>query len=316
MSPKDKDFNVFGPIEKIVVFQQKLREDTLLREKNFSGLRVFKNELLAEGQSSVFYSPYNFSYFLSLYEIAARYIKKSFGGKKNIKVLEIGCGTGWGSYFLAGEFPDIYFLATNINARSIQYAAEVYRRKNLGYRVLNGLRQDLPGESFDMVFFMEVLEHFKEEDQKNLLRQSLSSLKKGGIILFSTPSREFSFGLPTPGWGCHKKEFDSREELLNWLDDFKREENFSGIEVNRLTAGGRYLWGQRIMTLVLNPFLHLSHRLKIKVTKSSIFGKIAGSRKLLSPKEEGLPDLDLRFLPGSTAGISRRTIALIGLITK
>jgi 2-polyprenyl-3-methyl-5-hydroxy-6-metoxy-1,4-benzoquinol methylase len=66
-----------------------------------------------------------------------------------------------------------------------EYAAEIGRKKGLDIRTGNFENLDLPENSFDMITFWDVLEHFARPDLA--IRQAGKMLKSGGLLAVNTP---------------------------------------------------------------------------------------------------------------------------------
>ncbi len=301
---------LFGPIENIATNQDELKKITLEKETERGNNIASKSDLLKQGQSTVFLPVSEYAYYFSLYQIVGRYIEQLLKNAEQPSVLEIGCGTGWGSYYLANKYPQTNFLATNIDKQSIQYATTIYSQPNLHFKVANGLKQQEFKNTADLVFFNEVLEHLTQNDQATLLRQSIKSLKNRGVLVFSTPSKEFSLGLPTLGWMDHQKEYSSKKELLNFLNSIKNHK-WEHVEVNRL-IGKNYARKMRIRTWISLPFLLIGKLIKPNFSSLRNF---AETRKRTGKKDESA-GIDLQYVPGTKENVSMHTLALIGAIEK
>jgi ubiquinone/menaquinone biosynthesis C-methylase UbiE len=115
---------------------------------------------------------------LARYFFAMKYVKKNFD------VIDVGCGTGYGSNLLSTK---ARVIGVDINKEAIEYA-----KKNYGYDIkfyvgdVNSLQfQD---ETFDMACSFEVIEHLKRPRQ--YLREVKRVLKEKGVFILSTPNKE------------------------------------------------------------------------------------------------------------------------------
>lgn len=305
----------FGKIDNTFHTQQNLQKHTLHKEDVFFRKKIegrIRGKLNVEGQSTVFQPTLLFGYFYAFYEIVNRHIWQYLNGKKNVSVLEIGCGTGWGGFFLASKFPKVNFLATNIDEFSIKYAESIYTRKNLKFEVANGLAQGKYKRKFDIVFFNEVIEHFDPEEQAKLIKQSLNSLKQGGLVLFSTPSREFLFGLPTLGSVGHKMEYSSVKQLSQFLQEFREKNEISEFEVNRV-IGKNYSRLLRSLTIPFQPVLIILKVLRRLGIKPDELVSIFNSKGVSKRSKFTQKLLDLYYENGTTKDIERQTIAYFNL---
>ena len=118
---------------------------------------------------------------LATYEFARKYV----AGRR---VLEFGCGTGYGADFLADESTSI--VGVDIEAEAIDYAARTYHKPGLSYRRIGNIENEsLPFEdgSFDTVLSFQVIEHIDAVDR--YLAEIRRVLAPGGTFVCSTPDR-------------------------------------------------------------------------------------------------------------------------------
>lgn len=98
-------------------------------------------------------------------------------------VLDIGCGVGYGSQFLATNGAH-RVLAFDIDPEAVEYARDNYGAENLEYQQNSAESFSFP-EKFDVITCFEVIEHIKE--QKSLLHCIAKALKENGVLIISTP---------------------------------------------------------------------------------------------------------------------------------
>jgi len=105
---------------------------------------------------------------------------------KDVKrVIDIGCGNGFFSYFLAKEFPQFEVIGIDSDADYIKYANKNFKADNLKFieSDIEGLEK-LELEQFDLIIFSEVIEHLPN------VNSILQILKKvctnSGKIIVST----------------------------------------------------------------------------------------------------------------------------------
>jgi SAM-dependent methyltransferase len=140
------------------------------------------------------------------YEHMARYIFAA-DFVKDKTVLDAGCGSGYGTDFLASQGAK-YALGIDISPEAIAYAQAHYQRDNLEYRVMDVTEPDLNDGSFDVIVAFELIEHL--QNQERFLAEMARVLKNDGLFIISTPNREvYRLGLePNP---FHTKEFNFEE---------------------------------------------------------------------------------------------------------
>lgn len=125
----------------------------------------------------------NFTYFYILQFLHSHDINR-FG--RNEKVLDIGCGVGTMSLYLASLGAEV--TGIDISERAISLSKDA--QKSLDIHTASFHHGDITAAKgfFDLVICLEVIEHI--EDDGKMLEQIRAHLKKGGRLFISTPSRE------------------------------------------------------------------------------------------------------------------------------
>jgi 2-polyprenyl-3-methyl-5-hydroxy-6-metoxy-1,4-benzoquinol methylase len=157
------------------------------------------------------------------YQFACDYVE----GKK---VLDYGCGSGYGAHFLASHGSHV--TGIDISQDAIEYAEKNYVASNLSYQQVHPAEDGpLPFEdsSFDVVISFQVIEHVYDIDA--YLSEIRRVLVDGGVFLCATPDRETRLFPGQKPWNMwHVHEFE-RKELDRVLSKY-----FSKTEV--LLQGG------------------------------------------------------------------------------
>lgn len=123
----------------------------------------------------------NFTYRIIL-KVINKFLLK---GKKN-KILDIGCGAGTLSLYLASKKNEVLGIDIAENAiYSCKSSAEYLNLKNVSFQQMP-FPDKIPNGKFDLIICSEVLEHLK--DDKLALKKIFSLLNNGGIAIISTPS--------------------------------------------------------------------------------------------------------------------------------
>jgi SAM-dependent methyltransferase len=101
-----------------------------------------------------------------------------------VDALAIGVGVGYQEAFLAGRFPDMRVLATDVERQMVDFPMP-----NLAFERLD-LLEPPRGDKYDLVFSIECLEHI--EDYRTAFRHKAAMVRPGKYIYLSVPfaSRE------------------------------------------------------------------------------------------------------------------------------
>lgn len=122
----------------------------------------------------------NFTYRIIL-EILNKYIKD------NDDILDVGCGAGVISFYFASKGHKVYGI--DISERAIDScinSLKILKLKTASFSVMD-FPSRIPNKTFDVVIMCEVLEHLEDDDKA--FKQIFALLKKGGIAIISTPSK-------------------------------------------------------------------------------------------------------------------------------
>ena len=106
---------------------------------------------------------------------------------KDKKVVDIACGTGYGSYILSKEAKTV--VGFDIDKKTIESNKKKYKNANLSFDYSSADKIELKTNSQDIMVSYETIEHLTKEQQEGFLRESKRVLKTDGILLVSTPNR-------------------------------------------------------------------------------------------------------------------------------
>jgi SAM-dependent methyltransferase len=127
------------------------------------------------------------------------------------RVLDIGCGLGYGALELARAASRV--VAVDLSLDAVRAASSQYPAPNLRYAAAAATALPFAGAAFDLITAFEVIEHL--EDWPSLLSEARRLLAPGGQFIVSTPNREYyaetrRISGPNP---YHVHEFDYQEFL-------------------------------------------------------------------------------------------------------
>jgi len=128
---------------------------------------------------------------------------------RNRRVLDAGCGTGYGSAELSYSANSV--TAIDVSQEAVTYARDRYSRRNLNWMVASCTALPFADNSFDLVVAFEVIEHLA--DWQLLLSEARRVLAPGGQFIVSTPNKTYyaesrKLSGPNP---FHDHEFEYEE---------------------------------------------------------------------------------------------------------
>jgi ubiquinone/menaquinone biosynthesis C-methylase UbiE len=126
------------------------------------------------------------------------------------KVLDIACGAGYGSSYLAG-CGAVMVVGVDISESALTYACNHYMRDNLHFLQGDAVRLPFEDSEFDVIVSFETIEHIVQFQE--YVKEMKRVLTPRGIFICSTPHIKY-----TRHPVYHVKEF-SPEEFFSLLED-------------------------------------------------------------------------------------------------
>jgi ubiquinone/menaquinone biosynthesis C-methylase UbiE len=152
------------------------------------------------------------------------------------RVLDAGCGTGYGSAELAQSATEV--TGVDVSAEAIEYATANYPIDGLRFLESSCLAIPFPPEAFDLVVAFEVIEHLT--DYRAFLDECARLLTRNGLLIVSSPNKRYYAETraatgPNP---YHEHEFEAEE--------FVR-------ELERVFGNVRFLLQNRVESFAFHP---------------------------------------------------------------
>jgi 2-polyprenyl-3-methyl-5-hydroxy-6-metoxy-1,4-benzoquinol methylase len=113
-----------------------------------------------------------------------KFITKYCYGKK---ILDIACGTGYGSYQLS-QIAGLV-VGVDLSDLSIKTAKERYQNENLSF-IVGDCAQVSFEHKFDVIVSFETVEHLDESTRKKFYNICSNFLENDGIFIVSTPNKK------------------------------------------------------------------------------------------------------------------------------
>lgn len=141
-------------------------------------------------------------------------------------VLEVACGSGYGSNYLLGKGAKTV-VGGDLLLEAVKYARSRYRKEGLHFVRLDAQQLPFADNSFDVVVSIETIEHLPRYE--DFLSECRRVIKNGGVFICSTPNKELASPYSEkPLFPSHVKEF-TIGELRSLLSKYFRNPLIYGI---------------------------------------------------------------------------------------
>lgn len=110
------------------------------------------------------------------------------------RVLEIGCGNGFGTTLIQKYFSPAEIQAIDLDPRMIQRAEKRVKDPTIHFQVASATKLPFKNNSFDAIFDFGIIHHIP--DWQTALQESHRVLKPGGELLLEDLSIESFRGFP------------------------------------------------------------------------------------------------------------------------
>lgn len=112
---------------------------------------------------------------------------------KQVRILDLGCGTGRNISFIKSSFSNksFSFYGIDYSNACINYANHQYKRFGIKFKSYSGEKLPYPNNSFDYIVSSHVLEHIKKADCQRYFQEISRVLKKDALAVIGTPNRKY-----------------------------------------------------------------------------------------------------------------------------
>lgn len=130
---------------------------------------------------------------------------------KNKTILDIACGSGYGSNFLADYAKEV--TGVDIDENTIEYCKKNYEKSNLTFSIISPEEKvESLVNQFDLIISFETIEH--TYNPKKFLENLKSYLKDNGTIVLSTPNNVDRIHPPKNKFHVYEFEINELHQIL------------------------------------------------------------------------------------------------------
>lgn len=182
----------------------------------------------------------------------SKFINEYIKGKK---VIDIGCWTGQLEQLIAGKAKRV--IGIDPDASAINFA----KRNVLKAKFTVGTVAKLPRPKgkFDIVLFLDVIEHLPPNTEEQSLNEINKVLKVGGTLILSTPNKHLLSILFDPAFIF----LGHRHYSLRYLTDLLEKQGFMIEKVDFF--GGSLFLLNHIFELIQKHFFNVSIKLPVRI---------------------------------------------------
>ncbi|MGB8216478.1 MAG: class I SAM-dependent methyltransferase [Candidatus Methanoperedens sp.] len=142
-----------------------------------------------------------------------KFVKSVLSGKESL--LDIGCGTGYGTFYLSEFCRDI--TGIDIDPAQIEKANKIYKSRNILFEHLDILKNPEVIKNKDIITCFEVIQDMSREKAYDFLKTINDNKDQDAVLFLSTP-RRLTENLLTPNrlkYHLHEYTYDELHEDLN-----------------------------------------------------------------------------------------------------
>lgn len=234
-------------------------------------MKKYMNRLPDTGERLVFKNPNE----ITIEHLHRYAFAQGFVAGKN--VLDIACGEGYGSNYLAKMANRV--IGIDLDEQTVKWASSKYSRSNLEYICAPIESMPLKESTIDIIVSFETIEHVVDSDK--MILELKRVLKDDGVLLISTPDKKHYSDDRNYKNPFHTKEF-YLDEFKNFMESHFNQNSFylqktvnytSIIEKERDFSQIKFYDGIDTNIEIVDS----KHKIIIAVASDSIFDKSSGS---------------------------------------
>src|SRR5258708_1275358 len=154
--------------------------------------------------------------------------------KKNMDVLEIGCGRGDVALYLAKKVHSVVGIDYSPEAiriaKTIQKKFPVIIQKKSDFKKMDATLLTFPDNSFDYVILIDVINHLDSNEVEKMLQEISRVLKRGGKLFIRTCTNRLLLTKTYPYYIL------PANKLLTWIDKKIKKTDYDSLPENPRTA--------------------------------------------------------------------------------
>tara|TARA_B110000908_G_scaffold123566_1_gene144925 strand:- start:8056 stop:11886 length:3831 start_codon:yes stop_codon:yes gene_type:complete len=98
------------------------------------------------------------------------------------KIMDVGCGYGYFTYFIHYKNKDRQVLGLDYDSKKIETAKNAYNiTENLTFESVDITTSDIP--AMDVIFYNDVLHYLSKNEQLDVLKKSINALSENGLLV-------------------------------------------------------------------------------------------------------------------------------------
>lgn len=151
-----------------------------------------------------------------------------------LKILELGCGTGNLSVFVASIFPNADMTLVDLSPEMLEQASGKLSGKPATLVEGGFMEVNLPDQTYDLVVSSIALHHLQDVDKPGMYRRIFDWLKPGGLLRIAdevkTLPYEASMAKNMERWKAWSRENGAtEEELAFWVDHGEKYDHYASL---------------------------------------------------------------------------------------